>query len=126
MVHRRLVLDDERGVGEPLNETQSITPYDWRDGEGVVHHDPLRIGQGLVVRGKFQLAVTAPQLAPRFYRRLQQMVYYEPVFAVAEEAVWEAKGLPGLKHGALPPNVDIITLEKQPQPHTLLLRLAHR
>jgi hypothetical protein len=28
MVHRRLIEDDNRGVGEPLNETESITPYD--------------------------------------------------------------------------------------------------
>jgi len=27
MVHRRLLFDDSRGVAEPLNETDGITPY---------------------------------------------------------------------------------------------------
>ena len=47
MLHRRLLCDDARGVAEPLNETQSISPYDWVDGKGKVHHEPYRIGKGL-------------------------------------------------------------------------------
>ncbi len=50
---------------------QGITPYDWRDSDGTVHHDPVRVGPGLVVRGKHLLSVTAPRRAARAYRRLQ-------------------------------------------------------
>ena len=50
---------------------QGITPYDWRDSDGTVRHDPARLGAGLVARGKHLLSVTSPARAARAYRRLQ-------------------------------------------------------
>ena len=85
MVHRRLLCDDNRGVAEPLNETQGISPYDWIDGKGQSHHEPYRIGKGLVVRGKHYLFVSPPSSAARAYRALQDQIYYEPVVAVGDD-----------------------------------------
>ncbi|KAJ1487753.1 hypothetical protein T484DRAFT_1785597 [Baffinella frigidus] len=59
------------GVAEPLNETQSISPYDWVSPDGKVHHVPYRIGTGLVARGKHVLSLTPPATAARAYRSLQ-------------------------------------------------------
>jgi alpha-mannosidase len=127
MLHRRLLCDDARGVAEPLNETQSISPYDWVDAKGKAHHEPYRIGKGLVVRGKHQVFLTAPASAARAYRALQDEIYYEPVVAVAdafaptpapapgpssEAPVWRAGCAGG--NVDLPENVMILTVEKQP------------
>jgi len=84
MVHRRLLCDDNRGVAEPLNETQSISPYDWIDSKGNTQHDPYRIGKGLVVRGKHYLFLTPPSSAAKTYRSLQDKIYYQPVVAVGD------------------------------------------
>jgi len=64
LVNRRL-------VANPNLLSQSISPYDWRDSDGTVYHDPYRIGPGLVVRGRHWLSVTSPGRAARMYRRLQ-------------------------------------------------------
>jgi hypothetical protein len=84
MIHRRLLCDDNRGVAEPLNETQGISPYDWIDKAGHTHHDPYRIGKGLVVRGKHHIFVSPPDSAARAYRTLQDQIYFEAVVAVGE------------------------------------------
>jgi len=84
MVHRRLVVDDNRGVAEPLNETQSISPYDWVSPDGKVHHVPYRIGTGLVARGKHVLSLTPPATAARAYRSLQDKIYYQAVVAIGQ------------------------------------------
>mmetsp|Transcript_22531 Transcript_22531/g.50755 ORF Transcript_22531/g.50755 Transcript_22531/m.50755 type:complete len:1065 (-) Transcript_22531:1137-4331(-) len=139
MIHRRLLYDDNRGVQEPLNETQSISPYDWEDKDHRVHHEPLRIGKGLVVRGKHVLAISSPESAAEGYRRVQDEIYFEPVLFSSPDALNLVSALQQSKSmcngssgsiAALPPNVAILTMEKQPLSargeYTVLLRVAHK
>ena len=58
MVHRRVLKDDNLGVGEPLNETECGC-------------EACQCA-GLTARGTHLLAATSPALGPRTYRALQQ------------------------------------------------------
>ena len=62
MVHRRLFCDDNKGVGEPLNETSNIS----HDNPGVPYGKPL------VITGVHRLQFS-PSMAPA--RELQNRVY---------------------------------------------------
>lgn len=120
MVHRRILYDDGRGVGEPLNETTSCTPYP----------NFRRLGTGLIITAKHRLQLSTPKLAARGYRTLQQDVYAQPIIAFA--------ALPGavsdwvsshntewsMLQAALPANVGLMTVEPRGA-KLVLLRLAH-
>jgi len=69
MVHRRILADDGRGVGEPLNETESIEPYP----------NPTRIGPGITIQAKHKLLLTAPGNAASSYRPLADETYFAPL-----------------------------------------------
>eukprot|EP01124_Arcella_intermedia_P030595 TRINITY_DN6729_c0_g1_i1.p1 TRINITY_DN6729_c0_g1~~TRINITY_DN6729_c0_g1_i1.p1 ORF type:complete len:980 (+),score=171.65 TRINITY_DN6729_c0_g1_i1:417-2942(+) len=124
MVHRRTLFDDSRGVGEPLNETDSITPYP----------NPQRIGTGLHITGTHYLSLDPPNAALSHIRPLQSRVYtpfllaFSPM-AVGVDAVnqWiathEVTGT-ALKR-ELPPNVEMMTLQSTDS-GSGLFRLAHQ
>jgi len=119
MVDRRLLKDDERGVGEPLNETEFVMPY-YGANNGGEHY-----GAGLVVRGQHFITLAPPSKAAGVWRPLQDRVYIKavPFFANSQlsskAAVYSALAAP------LPPNVQIITLETV-EADIILLRLAHQ
>jgi len=54
------------------------------DPKGNTHHEPYRIGKGLVVRGKHFLFLSSPSSGARTYRKLQDEIYYHPVIAVGD------------------------------------------
>ena len=72
-VHRRILYDDWRGVGEPLNETGQF-------------------GDGLIVRGKHYVLLTTPSKAAYYHRTLGEEVYMSPSVMLSEgDEQWTEK-----------------------------------
>uniref|UniRef100_A0A7N8YBV0 Lysosomal alpha-mannosidase n=1 Tax=Mastacembelus armatus TaxID=205130 RepID=A0A7N8YBV0_9TELE len=110
MLHRRLLYDDFRGVGEPLNEISSIFP------------------EGLVVRGRLLLSLDRPPTAADTHRPLAQQVVLQPLFKwfcpVSQLRTHHVACFSGLQ-AALPPAVHLLTLTQWDK-DKVLLRLEHQ
>ncbi|CAH2272891.1 voltage-dependent P Q-type calcium channel subunit alpha-1A [Pelobates cultripes] len=111
MVHRRLLLDDSRGVGEPLFE-------------------PGQYGEGLVVRGRHLLLLDSPRDAAEHHRLLAVQEYMSPqIILSSTDGAPYYKGNPsrtqfsGLQ-AALPPNAHLLTFALR-EPNKVLIRLEH-
>ncbi|XP_070684120.1 lysosomal alpha-mannosidase [Pempheris klunzingeri] len=109
MLHRRLLYDDVRGVGEPLNETSDIFP------------------EGLVVRGRLLLSLDRPPSAADAHRPLAQQVVLQPLLTFTDgdlhpDTTVEFSGL----QAALPPAVHLLTLTQWDDKDSVLLRLEHQ
>uniref|UniRef100_A0A4W6E549 Alpha-mannosidase n=1 Tax=Lates calcarifer TaxID=8187 RepID=A0A4W6E549_LATCA len=108
MLHRRLLYDDVRGVGEPLNETSNIFP------------------EGLVVRGRLLLSLDPPPTAADTHRPLAQEMVLQPLLTFTDgnlnpHTQLEFSGL----QAALPPAVHLLTLTQWDK-DSVLLRLEHQ
>jgi lysosomal alpha-mannosidase len=114
MVHRRMLADDGRGVGQALNESGLS-------------------GQGLIVRGRHWIMATHAATAARAAREQQQAVYFAPLAKLAP-----MQGLTPLQWAdkfrtqrsglvtALPDNVHLLTVDcANYGPGRALVRLAH-
>ena len=118
MLHRRLLHDDSRGVGEPINETSFITSY--ADDEC----QACREGAPLVVKGVQILQLHAPDKAMKHVRAGAQRVFspIETVFGDADAA--KAAATPRASDALLPENVKLLTLQAV-STDEVLIRLEH-
>lgn len=110
MVHRRLLFDDFRGVGEELLE-------------------PGQYGEGLIVRGKHLLVLDTPEGSADVHRTLALKQYMSPqiVLSTGQGAPY-GKDQPTNQFSALwaplPGNLHLLTFA-QHEPNKILLRLEH-
>lgn len=114
MLHRRLLHDDVRGVGEVLNET-------------VCFSDRC---EGLTITGKFYVHIDQIGVGAKWRRTVGQEIYSPLLLAFAEEdnSNWMDSRVPSFSgidsSYSLPYNVAMITLQEL-ENGKVLLRLAH-
>uniref|UniRef100_A0A673LWT4 Alpha-mannosidase n=1 Tax=Sinocyclocheilus rhinocerous TaxID=307959 RepID=A0A673LWT4_9TELE len=101
MLHRRLLYDDFRGVGEPLSE-------------------PGEFFDGLVARGRLLLTLTPPNMAADVHRPLAQGMVLQPLLSF-QDGTPPFSGL----QDALPPAVHLLTLSQWDK-DSVLIRLEHQ
>jgi len=120
MVHRRLLADDYRGMGEALNETTL--------GLEGTYPTWTRAGDGLTIRGTHSLLLSprANDLGMRELRTAMDELF-SPLTLLYRPTTSSSVATATLGHGLgadLPVNVQLITLTNH-GPNKLLLRLGH-
>ena len=131
-VHRRLTVDDNRGVHEPLNETEFVTNYIANKDNDGHHQTGNHYGPGLIVRGRHAVSIEPPATATQVWRPLMDRVFGSPKlsFSVVSDVVGPTNAPFSHLAKPLPANVQLMTL-KPMAPVTngvgvALLRLAHQ
>jgi lysosomal alpha-mannosidase len=139
MFHRRLLVDDGRGVGEALNETEFITPYTncaWCREDLPLGCCGTHYGRPMPLRRKWIVSLHSPSNTT--WRRFSQSLRRHPLLLLS------AGEAPGLNMTtlvsrlfpntwdtrALPPNVSLDSIEASSHSgadmhRTLWIRLAH-
>ena len=125
MVHRRLLKDDSRGVGECLNETAEVMPYP-------PFGDASRQGEGLVITGTHRVLVGRNVTGARMARTEMDKMFSPPLSFVMKTANPGSVQVPLSSESlinTLPENVQLITLKALPSKGdgnaVILLRLGH-
>jgi Glycosyl hydrolases family 38 C-terminal domain/Glycosyl hydrolases family 38 C-terminal beta sandwich domain len=110
MAHRRLLADDSRGVGEPMNETDGgVTPYP-------PFGKNTRWGEGLVIRGTYRILVGNGTSGASLARSVMDGAFAPPLVFVAsaksnEQVPLSRTSFSALK-AALPSNVMLVTFKR--------------
>jgi len=115
MIHRRLQVDDDRGVGEPLNETGL-------DGAGLVVRGVHRLSLALSASG----AAAAERMALVNSAIFRPVIRYTPLGAGVSPSSWISSHTAAFSGigAALPSNVAVLTLQSRGAGR-VLLRLGH-
>ena len=125
MIHRRLLVDDSRGVSEPLNETQFTASYVGKP----LHWGGQASGHGLVIRGSHFVTLEPPANASAIWRPLADRVFAKPVLGFRSGAVVHnqatTRSFSSALSRPLPDNVQLMTLQALSKGQ-FLLRLSHQ
>lgn len=115
MVHRRLLEDDNKGVGEHLNETETF-------------YDPAlkkEVTKGLVVRGNVFINVADPQNGIQKLRSKMEDRFYRPLIALRKKSASDVDAkVPWLTIKEFPVNVGLTSLIELSK-ECLMIRLSH-
>ncbi|CAI5743879.1 unnamed protein product [Peronospora destructor] len=115
MVHRRLLVDDSKGVGEPLNETESVYNTATK----------TYATKGLVVRGNFFINVDSVEDGMRSIRSKMESQFFHPLTAYRKPVLSkEGAKVPWLTVGEFPLNIGLTTLQELSK-QCLMVRLSH-
>ena len=118
MIHRRTIVDDKRGVEEPLNEQQCSSSS----------------CVGLIARGTHWIHISSPDTAAVQRRLLQQEMNDIPVigFFTRPHAACKMRHAMNPTYSFLPENalmnfpLHLLTLMPAPRKESLILRIAHQ
>jgi len=141
-IQRRTLVDDHRGVDEPLNETTGgMAPYP-------PYGDANRIGGGVTVSGVLRLMVGGGSSGARLARSVMDDIFAQPLIFVGSAPSSSSGGINAKERNLsdlrpsfsvlsatpkLPPNVFLVTLKRLYEFESdsgtsslLLIRLAHQ
>lgn len=109
MVHRRLLYDDDFGVGEALNE--------------------VAYGTGLVARGKHWLFLCGEGTGVPFslHRQIGQDIFLSKIYAISSPSstpLYPQTTIISNLASVLPPNIHLLTVEPLPN-NQIIIRLEH-